>query len=359
MARRDRRVMSAALFAQLIDHASTLGDQVLNADQSRYLKRLNDDDAELMAKAKTASIVVTRQIRLVRLEWQSQVYFCLLGLPEAEFLPEGLELADITPALFSLGVLESGVRPPPTVSSAAIKDALNSAYIGSPDGYEGHDLAEIRPMFPEMFVYRSVSPADYHKKGERVLGSFLAKAYLDGPIALDPETIVSFSETFERGSPKIPFEILIQGILSISWENLYVEIYRCIEQLYSASRVSILRSHWASSMPLRDLAKLLEKHLSWRPKEEEAFREIVLLCGPDIVSAICAGLPESSSDTHEDRCSFVASSLYRLRNQIVHYRPIHERVQKTETEWNIVIRGMLAIMNTLYENRAADFFGEE
>lgn len=351
--------MSAALFARLVDHASLLGEEILHADKPRFLKRLNDDDAELMAKAETNSIIVTRQIRLVRLEWQSSVYFCLLGLPESELLPEGLEPVDLTPALFCLGVLESGARPTAAASSAAIKDALNTAYMGSPDGYEGHELGQIRPLFPDIFTYRSAAPSEYHKQGERVLGSFLAKSYLDGPIALDPDTISSFSETFERGSPQIPFEILIQGILSISWENLYLSIYRCIEQLYSASRVSILRAHWASAMSLRDLAKLLEKHLSWRPKEEDAFREIVLLCSPEVVSAICASLPPSTSDTHEDRCSFVAGSLYRLRNQIVHYRPVHERVHKSEEEWNILIRGMLAIMNTLYEIRAADFFGGE
>lgn len=347
--------MSAALFGRLSEHAAQAGDPVVSPDAGRWIIRKDDDDAALMAEAAAEARVVTRQIRLVRIEHGDQRYFCTFGLPEPDEAPPDLEVVDATPGLFAIAILEAQVRPPTGVTAADIKQVLDDRYKDSA-GYDGHELAEIEALFPPMFVYRAVAAAEYHSITDRVLGSILARSYFDGPISLEPETVSALAEIFEVDSPLIPFRNLVQGVLAISWENLFLEAYRCIEQLYGMKRFGALKAKLNFAASPRELAKMLEDQLKWRPREAEAFTSLTALCDEGLISQVCSGLA-LEADTHEKRCSRLVDELYGLRNTIVHYRPVHEVVQKSDADWNLMIRGMLAIVAQLYNDHAGEFFG--
>lgn len=220
----------------------------------------------------------------------------------------------------------------------------------------GHELSDIAPLFPSLCVYRATGVADYHNLTDRVLGSILVRTYFDGPISLEPETVKVLTRVFEADSPLIPYRNLVQGVLSISWENLFLEAYRCVEQLYGMKRFSTLKAQLNIAASPRELAKIIEDQLSWRPKESEAFVGLASLCGEALVSTVCTGL-SVQADTHDKRYSRMAEELYGLRNMIVHYRPAHEAVQKNDADWNIIIRGMLDIVAHLYNDHAVEFFG--
>lgn len=352
---RNRIEMNGILFERLIEYAAQAGDSVANRDAGRWISRKEDADAALMANATTEVRIVTRQIRFVNVEHEGERYFCTFGLPEPDEVPPDLEITNVTPGLFTIAVLEAQVRPPMSVTSAEIKQVLDDRYKGNA-GYDGHDLEEIEPLFPALLVFRATAAADYHAITERVLGSILARTYFDGPISLEPDTVAVLTRVFEADSARIPFRNLVQGVLSISWENLFLETYRCIEQLYGMKRFGMLKAKLNFAESPRDLAKVLEDHLSWRPKEAEAFIALVNLCDEALILTVCTGLA-IQVDMHERRCSRMVEELYGLRNTIVHYRPAHEMVQKTDADWNIIVRGMLEIVAQLYNDHADEFFG--
>ena len=347
--------MSGALFGRLADHASQGGDTIANLDAGRWIKKKDDADLALMAFASAEPRIVTRQIRLIRIEHEGEHYFCTFGLPEPDEVPPDLEIVDATPGLFALSVLEANVRPPITVTTAAVKEVLEEQFKDNGTGYEGHDLGEVMPLFPPLVVYRATAPADYHAITDRVLGSILARTYLDGPISLEPETVVALTAVFETDCDLIPFRNLVQGVLAISWENLFLECYRCIEQLYGMRRFQALRDELKFALSPRDLAKVIEDHLSWRPKENEAFVALVGLCDEGLISTVCANAA-IAGETHEKRSSRLVEMLYGLRNTIVHYRPAHAVLQKSDADWNIIVRGMLGLVAELYNNHARPFF---
>lgn len=353
---RKRIAMSNALFGRLAQRAAQLGDSVVNADAGRWIKNKDVADLKLMSTANATVRIVTRQIRLVRIEHEGALYFCTFGLPEADVVPPFLETVDATPGLFAIAMLEAQVWPAANVTAASIRQVLDEQFVNNGTGYEGHDLDEIEPLFPPISVYRATEKADYHTLIDRVLGSILARTYFDGPISLESETVNILARVFEEDSPLIPFRNLIQGMLSISWENLFLETYRCVEQLYGMKRFGTLKAHLNCVASPRELAKLIEDQLSWRPKESEAFVALASLCGEGLVSAVCAGLAVQA-ETHDKRYARMANELYDLRNTIVHYRPAHEAVQKTDADWNIIVRGMLDIIAHLYNNHAVEFFG--
>lgn len=358
---RNRKEMSENLFGLLVAYAAKAGQPVEEPTGARFIKKLNDEDSALMADGTVGEpVIVTRQIRLVRITHQDQIYFCTFGLPDPDIPPPGLQVIDPTPGLFATAVLAANVQPiasPPTSAAQAfvIKELLDTQFLGSP-GYEGHDLEDVATLFPQVTVYMVVDSRAYLELDERVLGSILVRAYVDGPIALDAETLVVLTRVFEDDSDLIPFRNLVQGFLSISWENLFIEIYRCIEQLYALPRVEALKAELTYPLAARELAKILEARLSWRPKEADAFEALVRMCDEAVIARIFGGLVSAAKPTHLERCADAVSELYGLRNRIVHYRPVHDRIEKADESWNVIIRGMLDVTTQLYNTKAGTFF---
>src|SRR5690606_33621098 len=81
VASRSRIEMSSAIFRRLSEHAAALGVLVANADEARWIKRLSEEDADLMAKADVkATRKITRQMRAVQFQYNTRQYFAFFGL---------------------------------------------------------------------------------------------------------------------------------------------------------------------------------------------------------------------------------------------------------------------------------------
>jgi hypothetical protein len=244
--------MNRVLFERLIARARSDENPVASPDAGRFIKRASEVDANLLTNGIVSKTVLTQQIRVVRVENVTDTFFCVSGLLEAEAPPAGLEIVDMTPALFILSIVEGNLFPRRNISSAAIKNILDDRYIDSPQGYDGHDLDEVVQLFPVIIVYRIFDKLSYHGMTERVLGAILISNYFDGPVPFNANTMSALSDIFESGSHLIPFHNLVQAILSISWEGVYLDIYRCIEQLYALPRLSeFCRGIWTEARGTR------------------------------------------------------------------------------------------------------------
>ena len=352
---RNRISMSGELFGRLAAYAIQGGVPIVNQDAARWIKKKDDADSALMTAASAVPRIVTRQIRLVRIEHDEELYFCTFGLPDPEQLPPELELVDATPGIFAVAILKANVHPLVTIKPIEVKQVLDGQFMDNGSDYQGHDLEEVMRFFPNIVTYRATNIMQYHNCMDRVIGSILARTYLDGPIELESETIDALTVLFETSCDLIPFRNLVQGILSISWENLFLECYRCIEQLYGMERFLALKAELNFASSPRELAKLIEYKLSWRPKENEAFVALVRLCDQSLVRRICKDLGIRGRD-YDKLSGKLSEKVYGLRNNIVHYRPSHNVVQKTESEWNAIIRAMIDLISELYSRHADQYF---
>lgn len=360
MANRYRKEMSSHLFERLTSAAKQRGLDIANASEVRYIRRLSEEDAELMAKADAHTLAISRQVRMVRITSGMRTLFCVFGLPEPDQMPLGLELDELTPGNFAVSVLEARVQILSSITASEIRDTIEGQFVGS-TGYEGHQLDEIARLFPCPTVYRVVNDEPYMQSDYRVLGALVARSYIDGPIQISSDTLERLWIIFERESQFIPHQNLVQGLMAISWENLFLEAYRCLEQLYAEPRVSALKAQWRSTLSLRDLAILLEQHLSWRPKEDEALAKIINCSDPAYVAGLCNafGIGEPSPENIVPRTEKVAREVYKLRNSIVHYRPIHQAIRKSDSEWDNVVLALLDVISNVYELRGGPFFEAE
>jgi hypothetical protein len=359
MASRNRTEMSTRLFERLASAAKQRGIDIDNASKGRFIRGLSCEDAELMAKADAVVLTISRQVRMVRITSALRTLFCVFGLPEPYQIPLGLELDDLTPGLFAVSVLEANVQPPSSITASKIRDTIEAQFVGS-DNYEGHQLEEIASLFPSLNVYRVAQVESYMQSDFRVLGALVARSYVDGPILISSTTLEKLWTIFERGSKYIPHRNLVQGLMAISWENLFLEAYRCLEQLYAEPRVSALKAQWKSTRPLQELAILLEQHLSWRPKEDDALAKIISCADLAYVEELCNafGISESLTLTEGKvtRAEKVSRRVYELRNNIVHYRPRNQAITKSELEWDKIVSALLDVINVLYDLRGEQFF---
>lgn len=356
MASRNRKHMSKALFDILISTARQRDTDIDNPEKGRFIHRHSEDDAHLMAQADTSALSLSRSQRMVRVTWKNDLYFVTFGIGEPDSIPQNLEYAELTPGIFVSSVLAANILPSQAISGASIKDTIEGEYIGT-QNYQGHDLYSIASLFPACQIYRVISPAPYTESNHRFLGTILAKSFTDGPLNLYPKTLQYFSDIFEAGPDFLPYENILQGLLSFSWSNLYLECYRCLEQLYALPKVSALTQRWNSPLALKEVVALLESHLSWRPKEDEALTSVVRELTVQSVQLLCCAFQQQYlTEDHIRSCETVASHVYKLRNSIVHFRPLHATVSKSDGEWNDIVQAMLLALDDIYTKLGKAFF---
>lgn len=349
MANRNRITMNTLLFRSLIQYVE-LADQVfLHRDEARWIKRKDDADAELMAHADRCGLLrVTRQIRGVHIEHEGIRYFTVMGLPSIDALPNGLTRQELTPGLFAIAVCESNL--PPSASPLKIKQAIEATHRGESD-FDGIDLEQIQALYPDIFVYVGDNNFEYTSSLVRVLGTLLSTSYFDGPIEFEMTTLAELQLLFESGSDHIPFDNILQGILSISWGGLFLELYRSVEQLFAVPKLISVTEVWPATVPFSKLAELLESRIAWRPKENEALSLIIRACSDDVRNSLSDAFCKRRVPPIDHQN--MADDVYRLRNSLVHFRQSLREEELTDQQWNEIARAMTKFVREVY-----DLYGE-
>lgn len=344
MANRNRKDLNASLFKRLIDQAMRHDTDVDNVDAARWIRRHDAADAELMTRADTEGVILSRTARVLKIAHDGRLQYVFFGFPRYRDEMIGLREIDLTPALFTLAVEELDIKS--NAYGSTIRNALEGRYFGA-DSYDGHDLDDIATLFPPLLCLEANPAANFTLNPIRTIGSYAAQTYEDGALSISFDTRGSLVQLFERGNKWIPFELVLQGIMAFSWQSFYLEIYRCIEKLYSLPRLLELSGKWPSQIALHDTAQLLDAILSWRPREEDALVGILKLCSPQCVENLLNSFNlrlESNSDKH----AVVARAIYAARNELVHYRPSVSSSGVDDQSWDKRVGALVACVEDIY-----------
>lgn len=206
-------------------------------------------------------------------------------------------------------------------------------------------------MFPELIFWELEHPnVDvYSSDIYRIAGSFVVRSYGNYPLELSPETKLKLIELFESGSALMPFPLLLQGVISYSWPALFLDIYRSIEQLYSAPKIERLAAEFSINCALSDLAEALERFISWRPKEEEALSLLLHKVSQPVLTSIVNAFFRGPGDPPEATPAKCASYINQLRNSHVHFRPAMKAASLSPEVWDKIIAAMCDAVLEIYE----------
>jgi len=352
---RNRKQMSTDIFDRIHAAAFANDENYVADSHPRWIARKDDVDADLMANAEIRVLPLGMQIFSMSVSYKTKRFFCFSGLPKPAEVPVGLSPVDATPGLFACAVVLGDM--PAIASAAQVLDAIGQQYHGI-DGYYGHDLSDILLFFPEISFFEVSDGVDenYLLNLERVAGSYVSRGYQKRPLDLNPNTLKKLVELFEGGPDAIPYHLPLQGVMSYSWPSLFLDLYRCLEQLYSAPRLANLIEKVHHDGSLSDLARILENVLSWRPREEESLATLLnklsRTARESLISSFFVGQTDLSEATGEKCASYV----YKLRNSHVHFRPAMSADKISSYQWNSIISAMCDAVIEVYLEMGGSFF---
>lgn len=351
---RNKIEMSTYIFEKIHESASALDSMYIADNKSRWLARKDDDDLHLMINAEVNILILGAKTLAVSIKNGSDNYFCFSGLVIPEQLPVNLSEIEPTPGIFSCVVFTANL--PALATAAQARDILEQQYHGQ-EGYVGHEINEIAPLFPKLYFVKAnenISTA-YLNNLERVAGAFIAAGYVSHPLEVNNNLKSRLLSLFEAGAETIPFGLPLQGILSYNWPSLFLDLYRCLEQLYTVLKLRNLVTKMPYKGALADLAYLLEDELSWRPKEQDALASILTHSTEQTRSKILSAFKFDVSELKEYSASKCATSIYKLRNSHVHFRPAMKAESKSGEQWNEIVIAMCDAVDDVYEALGREF----
>lgn len=337
--------MSQNLFLMIFERALSLDDAFPLDMERRWIKRLSVADANLMSQADISSLKLSMINSAALIAHNGQLFFGVSGFPEPAELPPNLSPADATPGLF--GCFCDAVALESNASAAQILDAV-VGYNSSDPTYQGHDLESIMQLFPKIQFYEVDQGYVFSNSLERLLGSYVARGYSGGPLRIGSECLDAFSGLFEHASDRIPYGLPLRGVVSFTWAAMYLELYRCIEQLYAVPKVTKIRPHWNAEASIYDVAKILEEVTGWRPKEDDSLEALFRQIDIDTCASLCK-IFYPNEQRPEDPVTGAARAVYKLRNACVHFRPTTQLADLNDTRWNHVISLIIRAIEVLYD----------
>lgn len=351
---RNKIEMSKYIFARIHESASSVDSMYIADNEIRWLARKDDDDLNLMINAEVNVLILGAKTFAVSIKNGSDTYFCFSGLVVPEQLPANLSEIELTPGLFSCVVYTANL--PALATAAQARDILEQQYSGQ-EGYGGHEIDEVAPLFPKLYFVKANEniSTNYLNNLERVAGAFISAGYVSYPLEVNDNLKLRLLSLFEAGAETIPFALPLQGILSYNWPSLFLDLYRCLEQLYTALKLKSLVTKLPYQGALADLAYLLEEELSWRPKEQDALASILSHSTEGTRSKILSAFKFDVSELTEYSASKCAANIYKLRNSHVHFRPAMKADNKSGEQWNDIMIAMCDAIDDVYEALGVEF----
>lgn len=206
------------------------------------------------------------------------------------------------------------------------------------------DVNDITSYFINLNIYKVNPDTPYSFKN-----LYQIKGYFN--VKLDKNSIIysdsvktNFLSIFESGLKSIPMDIVELAYISSQYKQVFLELYRCIEQLYPVPILQKLLQMEGITLTCPIMtAELLETQLNWRPKEADAIEAVF----KDLDQVIIDKFDTVKSDTEYSALGN-AAFVYRLRNANVHFRKKLGKGTLDRSKWESLIDVMLEATLYLY-----------
>lgn len=280
-------------------------------------------------------------------EYDGDFYLIAIGL-EGLVPPIELERVDVNSGMFTAIVSELDV---PVLRSMDIVQQLQE-YIFYPvqQNVELLDMDLVKSFFQRIDVFRVDATSGLALDKELGLRVTIA-AVIETPEARPLEWPNGFLEklSYMVRDPKeqAPFHLLLRAVTEVREDSAFLAVYRCIEQLFPIPAIAELSAALKLSDPALQVAATIEQYLGWRRREEDAIAHLFGELDQTLVDRMLTVLGLALS---ENTSRPVAKRVYELRNQCVHYRPVHGSPNGGSlfSGWLLLTELLLEVVQNLY-----------
>ena len=334
---RDMRLANKTVFGKLVRHCAARGVQITRPSAPRWVASTPESREVLKNVKVLESISFGRFRHLAWLRYDDVDYLATIGFEAPRNALRLVALEDIEGydvcLLAELPVL-------PKISSASIKNVVEFGNKDDDKDYAGHDNESVVGLFPEVRILAA---------GDGALDpAFMRPAYMllcAGEVEIlgswiDQKLADSLEALAELAVPSLPYQELSRAILDLDPRSLYMALYRCIEATYAFEHSSRLAVALGIPKPWYEVAAALDAEVSWHPLEANSLNTALTHADERDLTAVCQCLHQQVG---KDLRASAGKAIYKLRNQIVHYRPTADPLVLESVDWNTICNLLVTI----------------
>jgi hypothetical protein len=308
-----------------------------NSKEKKWLQELNIIKEQLiLPNFQTASF-----------EFDSNKYFVAFGLPNQEISEDVLQSVELNAGIVTALLSELKIS---LNQKASPYDIANEIFYESQKKIIEYDFSVIAKFYEPFSVYLIQKNSPFISQDDinflRLSGFYTLKTSQLVALNFSPETREQFEKIFFEGSTNIPYENLLLSLVSVSWKYSFLEIYRCIERLFSISFLENFHQRFRIPDSLRNFSSELESYIGWKPKENEAINKLID-DSPEGASELLREIKKFLEGTEEGKCGDL---IYKIRNSIVHFRLATQSIELDDKHWDMLIRASLYIVEHWYNH---------
>lgn len=182
-----------------------------------------------------------------------------------------------------------------------------------------------------------------------ILGTPQARA-----LAWSTKTVDRISFMVRDPAERAPFHLILRALTETRDDAAFLALYRCVEQLFPIPAMVKLSAELGLGNPAFHVALVIERHLGWRRREEDAMAHLFGELDSELIDRML--LTVGAVAQEEKASKAVSKRIYELRNQCVHYRPVHtENAAMPFHNWLALADLMLEAIQCLYAKYIYEF----
>lgn len=338
------------IFEVLGEFVQTSKVDVPISDKNKRCIATNDDEKEWLKELKIINkLLILPYFQTASFEFNSQKYFVAVGWQSKQSIDndEVIEFVElnagiVTALLFGLKIPLSQKANPYDIANKILYDDSENEII------KYDDFSLITSFFEPFSVYRIQEDSPFIEENNinliRISGFYILKNSQLIALGFSRETLDKLEKIFFEGSKNIPYENLLFSLVSVSWKYSFLDIYRCIERLFSISSLDVFHKDLRITDSLLKFSADVERYIGWKPKENEAVNKLVE-GSPEEALQLLREIKQLLDSTEEGKCGDL---FYKIRNSIVHFRPANQPINLDDKNWDMLIRASLYIVEYWY-----------
>jgi hypothetical protein len=288
---------------------------------------------------------------IIQCRFENLMYYVLVGFSIDELEDDApLKFAELNAGLFTALLAEKDIILPDLDEIEIVEQAL----IPVGDDYKGQNWEDLRGLCKSLTLLVALS--DTPLANYDGVESSLQRAALIGvthastlrSLPYSAQSLKKCSALASDIDSKVPWGVLAYALAAVRWDHAYLDVYRCIERLFPLPKMKELKKSLQVASPGLNLSKEIERMLGWRQAEEagmESLFNAVDNASRRFHNAYINYWPEAPN---ENVARGMAQHFYKLRNSIVHFRPVTEQPPFSYERWSVVMDNFIDLVDELY-----------
>ncbi len=224
--------------------------------------------------------------------------------------------------------------------------------------YKGHDLEELVQFFEPVVVLKIDKNSVLFDRPIREI-EYYVSTYDSSLINPRMQQFIDQYRAQLLKHEALSKENVFLSVTSTHYKHAFLELYRCIENIYSLPRALLLKKAMGITLTGFEIAKLCRDELGWHRREEDSIKRIFRLIPSSEFDASNAkqlrfAVNNNWDFSRPDDVEDLASRIYKIRNQMVHQFDLSDEVEIDDGDWGILIGVIFVVIDHAYSEHSAE-----